>query len=73
MVTSTKNLQVMFQLLGDKSTGMVSLRVDRRPLFGRAGRGDMYSSLAVDFKNGERLILSGEPNQVIFQGYTRLR
>ncbi|KAI6658110.1 hypothetical protein LOD99_15823 [Oopsacas minuta] len=73
LVMRPKNLQVMFQVLGDKSTGMVSLQVDRRPLYGGKGRRDQYSSLAVDFRNGERLIISGNPADIIFQGYTRLR
>lgn len=60
----------MFQVHGEVSSAMVSLAVRRQTPW---GRGLVYDSLAVDFANGERLVLKGESSDIVFQGYTRLR
>lgn len=52
---------------GDISSGMVSGRV-------LSHRGKIvYQSLAVDLPTGERVLLKGTPDKVVFKGYTRLR
>ena len=57
----------MFQVNGDISSGMVSGRV-------LSHRGKIvYQSLAVDLPTGERVLLKGTPDKVVFKGYTRLR
>lgn len=57
----------MFQLNGECGSGMVSARVlgHRKAL--------KYQSLAVDLPTGERVILKGHPEHIVFKGYTRLR
>ena len=57
----------MFQVNGECSSGMVSARVQSR------GRKLVYQSLAVDLPSGERVLLKGTPDKVVFKGYTRLR
>lgn len=57
----------MFQVNGEFSSGMVSACV-------RNSQGELvYQSLAVDLPTGERVLLKGTPNKVVFKGYTRLR
>lgn len=65
------SLQLMFQVLGEKGvSGMVSLAVRRRVPWSSALE---FSSIAVDLPTGERLLLKGGNEDVVFQGYTRLR
>lgn len=53
---------------GEWSSGMVSTRVSS------SRRGELvYQSLAVDLPSGERVLLKGTPDKVVFKGYTRLR
>ena len=60
-------LELMFQVNGEFSSGMVSVCV-------RNWQGELvYQSLAVDLPSGERVLLKGTPNKVVFKGYTRLR
>lgn len=67
LLYSLGHLELMFQVNGECSSGMVSACV-------RRWRGDLlYQSLAVDLPSGERVVLKGTPNKVIFKGYTRLR
>ena len=58
----------MFQVNGTHSSAMVSLEASRQ----RSERAQ-FKSLALDFANGERLILKGTVDDVVFQGVTRLR
>ena len=58
----------MFQMNGTHSSAMVSLEV-----YKRTAKGIKFKSLAVDFVNGERLLLKGRQEDVIFKGVTRLR
>ena len=58
----------MFQVSGTHSSAMVSLEV-----FRRTAEGLRFKSLAVDFANGERLLLKGKPDDVVFKGVTKLR
>jgi hypothetical protein len=46
---------------------MVSARVQSR------GGELVYQSLAVDLPSGERVLLKGTPDKVVFKGYTQLR
>lgn len=65
-------LEVMFQVNGEAGSGMVSARVvGELSLLGR--KEPVYQSLAVDLPTGERVILKGTPDKVVFKGYTRLR
>ena len=65
------SLQLMFQVLGEKGvTAMVSVAVRRRVPWSRALE---FASIAVDLPTGERLLLKGRNEDVVFQGYTRLR
>ena len=61
-------LQLMFQVNGTHSSAMVSLEALRQ-----TSEGVQFKSLALDFANGERLILKGTVDDVVFQGVTRLR
>ena len=61
-------LELLFQVNGEWSSGMVSTRVSS------SRRGELvYQSLAVDLPSGERVLLKGTPDKVVFKGYTRLR
>ena len=60
-------LEVMFQVNGEVGSGIVSARVMRQK------KGVIYQSLAVDLPSGERVILKGTPESIVFKGYTRLR
>lgn len=60
-------LELMFQVNGEFSSGMVSACV-------RRWQGELvYQSLAVDLPTGERVLLKGTPDNVVFKGYTQLR
>ena len=60
-------LELMFQVNGEISSGMVSANVSSR-------RGELvYGSLAVDLPSGERVLMKGTPDKIVFKGYTRLR
>ena len=61
-------LQLMFQVNGTHSSAMVSLEI-----FRRTSEGLNYKSLAVDFANGERLLLKGKLDDVVYKGVTKLR
>lgn len=58
----------MFQINGTHSSAMVSLEVMRQ-----TAEGLKFKSLAMDFANGERLLLKGTVDDVVFKGVTRLR
>lgn len=64
---------MMFQVNGDVGSGMVSASVEGggRAIFGK--KEPAYKSLAVDLPTGERVILKGMSDKVVFKGYTRLR
>ena len=65
------SLQLMFQVVGEEGVaGMVSVVVRRRLPWRRALE---FSSVAVDLPSGERLLLKGGNEDVVFQGYTQLR
>lgn len=62
----------MFQVNGESGSGMVSACVvGSSSMVG--GREPVYQSLAVDLPTGERVILKGTPDKVVFKGYTRLK
>ena len=65
-------LEMMFQVNGEAGSGMASARVVGG--FSLLGRKEaVYQSLAVDLPTGERVILKGTPDKVVFKGYTQLR
>ena len=67
IITILGCLELMFQVNGEVSSGMVSADVSIR-------HGELvYQSLAVDLPSGERVLLKGSPSKVVFKGYTRLR
>lgn len=61
-------LQVMFQVCGEHSSAMVTLQTLSRS----KGSPIEYKTLIVDFPNGERLLLKGTGENVVFQGYNPL-
>ena len=61
----------MFQILkmnGDKGSGMVSVRAAQSVL------GSYWiRNLAIDFADGDRIVLEGTPDKVAYKGIVRLR
>lgn len=51
------HLQLLFQIIGDRGVGMVSVQTESSN--SKKGR-DQLKSLLLDFSNGERLVLKGE-------------
>eukprot|EP00731_Ephydatia_muelleri_P016942 Em0010g40a len=60
--------QTMFQVCGEHSSAMVTLQVPPQS----KGIPVQCKTLIVDFANGERLVLKGTAESVVFQGYTTL-
>ncbi|EGD78770.1 hypothetical protein PTSG_01747 [Salpingoeca rosetta] len=60
-------LQMMFQLHGPKDSAMCSIEAQA------AGASHKISSLALDFTDGQRFVLAGKPEDVVFKGLTKLR
>lgn len=54
-------LRMLFQVVGDKSTGMVTLETEPA---GYKGVGPHISYLFVDFNDGQRLIVRGTPDKI---------
>lgn len=46
------SVKLLFQVIGDKNTGLVSLEMDRQD----------FKYLLIDFSDGQRLILKGKDN-----------
>ena len=63
----------MFQVNGECGSGMVSACVQGGPSSMLRRREPVYQSLAVDLPTGERAILKGTVDNVVFKGYTQLR
>jgi hypothetical protein len=61
-------LQLMYQINGDDGMAMVSAEAVQS-LMG----GYNITNLAVDFQNGERVVLKGNPKDVVFKGVVKLR
>ena len=61
----------MFQILkmnGDKGSGMVSVRAAQSVL------GSYWiRNLAIDVADGDRIVLEGNPDEVVYKGIVRLR
>ena len=62
---------MMFQVHGQLSSAMVSMSCESNLLPRTSGT--VFKSLAVDMPNGERILLKGQSQDVVFKGYTRLR
>ena len=58
----------MFQVCGEHSSAMVTLQVPPQSKWIPV----QCKTLIVDFANGERLVLTGTAESVVFQGYTTL-
>jgi hypothetical protein len=58
----------MYQINGDDGMAMVSAEAVQS-LMG----GYNITNLAVDFQNGERVVLRGNPKDVVFKGVVKLR
>ena len=54
-------LRMLFQIIGDKSTGLVSLETEPA---GRRGVGPHMSYLFIDFTDGQRLIVKGTADNI---------
>lgn len=60
--------QLMYQVNSDDTMAMVSAEAVQT-----IAGGYQITNLAVDFQNGDRIVLEGDPNEVVFQGVVKLR
>mmetsp|Transcript_17985 Transcript_17985/g.53266 ORF Transcript_17985/g.53266 Transcript_17985/m.53266 type:complete len:293 (-) Transcript_17985:2597-3475(-) len=61
-------LQLMYQINSDDTMAMVSAEATQSILGGYE-----ITNLAVDFQNGERVVLTGDTKDVVFKGVVKLR
>ena len=54
------SIRLLFQIIGDKSAGMVSLEMTS----GATNRYDLYKYMIIDFNDGQRLILKGDEKSI---------